>query len=125
MLAKPFPQFAVPRIAPDQVLWIGLKQILQGKAPLLLRQILCRLGRDAEKRILRRARRVILDLHHERGHEIEVLVDVGELVQQLHHAVIIFECVQADPREAILARNQVLVVRLMLVPENDDAQCRH
>ena len=44
MLAKPLPQFAIPRIAANQILRIGLKQILQREPPLLHRQIFRRLG---------------------------------------------------------------------------------
>jgi len=73
------------------------------------------------KGILRRSGHVVLDLRNERRHQVEGLVDVRELVQQLHHAVIILERVQARPGQAVLGGHQVLVVGLVHVPEKDDA----
>ncbi len=125
MLPKPFPQLAVPRIPPNHVQRIRLKQILQREPPLVQRQILRRLGRDAQERILRRPRHVILNLHHQRRHQIKVLVNVGKFIQQLHHAVVIFERVQPRPRQTVLSRNQILIKRLVLVPQKNDAQGRH
>ena len=78
VLAKPLPQFAISRIAPNQILRIRLKQILQCEPPLGQRQILGRLGRHVEKRILRRPGNIILNLRHQRGNQIEVLVNVRE-----------------------------------------------
>ena len=125
VLAKPFPQFAVPRIAPDQVLRIRLKQILQREAALVERQLLRRLGRHGKKWILRRPRDIVLNLHHQRRHQVEILVNVGKLVQQFDHAVVVFERVQPRPRQTIFACDQILVERLVLMPEQNDAQSRH
>jgi hypothetical protein len=33
--------------------------------------------------------------------------------------------VQAHPRQAVLTRDQILIVGLMLVPENNDPKNRH
>jgi hypothetical protein len=44
------------------------------------------------------------------------LVDVGKLIQQLDHPIVVFEGVQAYPGKAIFSGDQVLVKRLMLVP---------
>ena len=51
-------------------------------------------------------------------------MDVGKLVQQFDHAVVVLERVQARPRQTIFARDQILVERLVLVPKQDDAQER-
>ena len=125
MLPKSLKEFAVTRIAPDQVLGIRLKQILQRKATLSLRQVLRRLRGNHQERVLRRARNVIFNLHHQRRNEIEVLMNVGEFIQQLHHAVIVFERVQAHPRQAIFACDQIFIKRLVLMPKKDDTQGRH
>jgi len=98
---------------------------LQGKLSLLQGQVLGWLGRNFEKRILRRPRHIILNLRDERRHQIEVLVDVGKLIQQLHHAVVILERVQAHPRQAIFTGHQILVERLVLVPEKNQTQGGH
>ena len=78
-----------------------------------------------EKRILRRSRNVILNLRDQRGHQIEVLVNIGKLVQQLHHPVIILERVQPRPRQTVFARHQILVKRLVLMPEKNQPQSGH
>jgi len=52
-------------------------------------------------------------------------MDFGKLIQQLHHAVVIFQRVQTDPWQTVLAGNKVFVERLMLMPQNDNAQNRH
>ena len=52
-------------------------------------------------------------------------MDIRELVQQLHHAVIILERVQPHPRQAVFSGDQVLIERLMLMPEHNYAQDGH
>ena len=125
VLAKPLEQLAVTRIAPDHILRIGLKEILQGEAPLIERQIFRRLRSHPQKRILRRPVGIVLNLHHQRRHKIEILVDVGKLVQQFDHAVVVLEGVQTGPGQTIFAGDQILVERLVLVPQKNDAESRH
>src|SRR5207248_568887 len=83
------------------------------------------LGRNRQKRILRRPRDVVLNLRDQRRHKIEVLVNVGKLIQQLHHAVIVFQCMEAYPGQAVFAGHQILVERLVLMPEKDKTQGGH
>src|SRR5579863_6778766 len=123
--AKSLPQLMVARIASDHVHRVRLKQVLQGEEPLVDREVLRGYRCSAQEGIVRGSGYVVLQLRDQRGDEVEGLVDVGKLIQQLDHAVIIFEGVQSNPRQTVLAGNQIFVVRLMLVPENDDAQCRH
>jgi hypothetical protein len=78
-----------------------------------------------EKRIAGCARYIILNLGDERWDKIESLVDARELLQQLHHSVIVFESVQTNPRKTVFAGNQIFIKRLMLVPKNYDAKNRH
>ena len=118
---KTLPQFTVTRIAANHVNRVSLEKILQGEAALLGSKIFRWLGRYLQKGILRGSRNVVLDLGDQRRNEIESLVDVGKFVEQLDHAEIIFEGMQANPGQTIFARDQVFVKRLMLVPENDDA----
>ena len=97
MLEKTLPQLAVARVTPNQVGEIRLKKILQGKLALGKRQLFSGLRGHAQKRILCRSGNVILDLHHQGRHDIEVLMNIRKFVQQFDHAVIIFESVQSDP----------------------------
>jgi hypothetical protein len=52
-------------------------------------------------------------------------MDFRKLFQQFDHPVVVFQGMQPDPGEAVLSRNKVFVIRLMLMPENDDAQNGH
>jgi hypothetical protein len=52
-------------------------------------------------------------------------VNAGEFIQQFHHAVVVLERMQPNPGQSVLARDQVLVKRLMLVPQDYNAQNRH
>ena len=118
------PQLAITRIAADHVDRVRLKKILQREAALMRGEVLGRLGHQIEERIVRPAGDVILDLRHQRRHQVEILMDVGKLVQQLHHAVIILERVQPHPGQAILAGDHVFVKRLVHVPEQHKPNLR-
>jgi hypothetical protein len=78
-----------------------------------------------KKWVLGSSGHVILDLSDQRRHQIEGLMDVGEFVQQLDHAVVVFERMQAHPGQAVLSGDQILVERLMLMPQDNDAQNGH
>ena len=52
-------------------------------------------------------------------------MDGGKLVQQFDHAVIVFESVQTYPGQTVFAGNQILVKRLVLMPEKNDAEDGH
>src|SRR2546422_11553707 len=122
---KTLPELAVTRIADNHGKRIGLEKILQSEAALFRSKIFRWLGRYLQKRIVRGSRNVVLDLGDQRRNQVESLMYVGKFVQQLDHAVIIFEGMQANPGQTVFARDQVFVKRLMLMPEDDDAQNRH
>jgi hypothetical protein len=102
-----------------------LKQILQREPPLLFRQFPGGLAGHLQKRILGLARNIILNLRNQRRHQIERLMHLRELVQQLHHPVVVFQSMQARPGQTILPRHQVFVERLVLMPQDNDAQLGH
>ena len=58
-----------------------------------------------------------LDLHDERRHEVERDADAGELLEQGHHAPVVLDGVQPDPRQDVLAGGEILVIRLVHVPQ--------
>src|ERR1039457_4018538 len=51
-------------------------------------------------------------------------MDLRELAQQLHHPVVILECMEPDPGKAILARDHVFVERLVHVPQEHQPNLR-
>ena len=123
--AKVVPQLPVARIASNQVCRIGLEQILQRETTLVGSQVFCRFGGNLKERVASRAGHVVLYLRDQRRDKIEGLVNVGKLVQQFDHAVVVLERMQPHPGQPVLAGDQVLVKRLMLVPQNYDAQNGH
>jgi hypothetical protein len=42
---------------------------------------------------------------------------VRELLEERDHPVVVLEAVQADPRENVLARDEIFVIRLVHVPQ--------
>ena len=104
---------------------VGLEKVLQGELALGESEIFRRLGGDIQKRIARASGHIILDLRNQGRHQIEGLMDVGKLVQQFDHAVIVFQRMQAHPGQPVLARDQILVIRLVLMPEYNHAQNGH
>ena len=62
-----------------------------------------------------------VELHEQRRHEVECDLHAGKLTEQRHHPVVVLDRVQADPREDVLSRYEVLIERLVHVPEDGDA----
>src|SRR5271166_1894806 len=67
---------------------------------------------------------IILDLGDQRRNEVEVLMDMGKLVQEFHHPIVVLEGMEPDPREPILARDHVLVKGLVHVPKQHQPDFR-
>src|SRR6185437_9924617 len=86
----PLPEFPISRITSDQVLRIGLKQIAKAKAALGAGEVGGGFGGNTQKRILRRAGNIILNLRDERWDEVKGLMNIGKFVQQFDHSVIVF-----------------------------------
>ena len=61
-----------------------------------------------------------LELHEQRRHEVERQLHPRELAHQRSHPEVILEPVHADPRQHVLARCKIFVVRLVHVPEDGD-----
>ena len=119
------PELAVTRVASNHVHGVGLEQIFQRKSTLAGSQVVRGFGCNIEAWISRGSCHIVLDLGNQRGNKVKRLVNLGKLIQQLDHPIVIFERMQPDPREAVLARNQILVKRLVLMPENNHAQNGH
>src|ERR1039457_6943763 len=99
---------------------------------LLQQEILVRLGqrfgglqRDHQVGVVGLAAGVLVHLRHHGGHQVEGLAHVGKLAQNLDHAVVVFEGVQAGPRQLVLAGREVFVERLMHVPKEAKIDAGH
>src|SRR6267378_2514146 len=103
----------------------GLKEILEHPVALGLRERFGGRLRPAEERVGSRAGGVFLDLFHHRRDQVEGLMYRWKLAQELHHAVIILECVKARPRQLVFAGKQVLIDRLVHVPDEAEIDLGH
>src|SRR5213594_43200 len=63
---------------------------------------------------------VVLNLSEQRRHEVEGRTDLGISVQQRRHLVVVLGRSQPNPRQKVGAREVVLVIRLMHVPDEGD-----
>ena len=118
-------QLAVARIALDHVLRIGVERMLQQETLFRLGERFGGLQRQLQKWIAGLAAGVLVHLRHHGGHQVESLAHVGEFSQDLDHAVVVFERVHARPGQLVLARDQVLIERLVHVPEEAEIDLRH
>ncbi len=123
--AKLLPQLPVARIPSNQILRIGLEEVLQCETTFVRSEVSGRLACNFEERVSRHSSHVVLYLSDQGRDQVKSLVNAGKLVQQLDHAVVILEGMQPHPGQPVAAGDQVLVKRLMLVPENYDAQNGH
>src|SRR5256885_10240655 len=95
--AEPLPQLPVTWITANYVRGMGLKQILQSETSLIEGKIIRGLSSHLKERIVGFTRNVVLDLGNERWHQIESLMNVGKLIQQFDHPVVVLQRVQARP----------------------------
>ena len=102
-----------------------MKKLRRMKACSLRRQRFGWLEGDVEERVVGLAARVFFDLHHHGGHQVEGLFDLRKFFKDLHHAVVVFEGMHAGPGEAVLSCGQILVERLVHVPEEAQVDFRH
>ena len=118
-------QLAVARVAVNHAARIGIERVAQQKSAVPIRQRFGRLQRRVEKGIAGRARGVFGNLHHHRRHQVKGLADARKLLQNAHHAVVVLERVHARPWQLVFARGQVLIKRLVHVPEEAQIDLRH
>src|SRR5438876_10576517 len=64
-------------------------------------------------------------LRNQRRDQIKREVDRGKLAQDGHHSPIVLERVQADPGHDVAALGQVLVKRLVHVPQKHEVRLGH
>ncbi len=64
--------------------------------------------------------RECLELHQQRRHEVERHPDRRKLAHERDHPEVVLQPVQPHPRQDVLVRHEILVVRLMHVPEEGD-----
>jgi hypothetical protein len=101
-----------------------MKPVRDEEDPLLVGQVLRRFEPDVQVAVTGAAFGERLELHEQGRHEVEREPHVRELAEQRRHPVVVLQRVQAHPRQDVLPRHQVLVERLVVVPQQRDA-CFH
>ncbi len=101
---------------------MGVEEVLDAEAAFLLRQPVRRFQPDLQMPVAGLLARERLELHEHRRHQVEGDADVRELAQQRDHAPVVLEGMQPDPGQYVLARRQVLIQRLVHVPQQRDAR---
>jgi len=99
------------------VLALGVEEVLEDEIDIEVVQFGGRLETQVEEPVARLVGGERFELHQQRRHQIEGHLDAGKLAQQRHHAVVVLQRVQADPRQDVLPRDEVFVVRLVHVPQ--------
>ena len=120
--AAPCEQFGVARKRIDHARPMRVEELLDTEHAFLVGEPIGRLEPDLEMAIAGIIARKRLDLHEQRGNQIEGQPDGGELLQERHHAPVVLGGVQTDPRQNMLTCDQVLIKGLMHVPEEGDAR---
>jgi hypothetical protein len=119
-------QFGVAGIAIDYVLFVGLKKVAQRKFFVGLGQIFGRLLGDSQERVSSGPRCILFNLAKHGGNQVESLMNGGEIFQDFDHPVVVFERVHPSPGEFELARDQILIERLVHVPDKAEVNvARH
>src|SRR5215467_4739789 len=68
---------------------------------------------------------VFFELKAQRRHHVEGGVKLGKILEDLHHAPVVLQGVQAGPRKHVATRFRVAVLRLVHVPEQDQMDLVH
>ena len=118
-------KLAEARVPADHALRIGVEKVFQNQRLIRFRQVLGGFDGGFQKRVHRSAGGVFRHLHQHGRNQIESLPHRGKLLQQAHHAVIVFQRVQAGPWQLVAAGNQIFVKRLVHVPEKAQVDPRH
>ncbi len=98
-----------------------MKEAVEDEGNVRLGQGLRRLEAQLEIRIARAILGKRLELHQQRRHQVEGDPHAGKLPQQRGHAVVVLERVKPGPREDVLVGDEILVIRLVHVPQEGDA----
>src|SRR5258708_7732552 len=78
-----------------------------------------------EPRLIEFTAGVFFELHAQCGHDVECGVEAGSFAQHLHHAPVIFQGMQARPRQNILSGFRIAILRLVHVPQDHQVDAIH
>src|SRR5260370_33624370 len=104
---------------------VDLKRPLQDFAFVFFGQLFGIAKRLLEPRLVEGAAGILLELQAERRHDVERGVEFRKFLEDLHHAPVILQGMQAGPRQDVAPGFRIAVLRLVHVPENDQMNLVH
>src|SRR5579862_1361533 len=116
---RPFVKLDEARPAGHEALVIHLKSAGKNFSFVLTREIVGFLESERKPGLIEFPAGVFLKLSSERGNDVERSVKLGKVSKRLHHAPIIFEGMEAGPRQHVAARFRISILRLVHVPQHD------
>src|SRR5256885_8583404 len=122
---RPFEQLAEPWPSGQESLVIYLKGAREDLAFVFAGELLRILERKIKPRLMERAARILFQLQTERWHHVERRVKPGEFFQNLDHAPVILERVQARPWQNVAASLGIAILRLVHMPQNNEINLVH
>ena len=122
MVSPQGPELGIPGKRVDHPVLLGMEEVLHAEGPLVVREGGRRLESQVEVSVAGLFVRERFELDKHRGHEIEGRPDGRKFPQEGDHAPVVLEGMEPNPGEYMLAGHQVLVERLMHVPEEGDAR---
>ena len=81
--------------------------------------------RQREPRLVEISAGIFFELRPSARHHIEGGVELRKFVHHVHHAPVIFQSMQARPREHVAAAVRIAVLRLMHVPQDNQMNRLH
>ena len=117
-------QLAKARITVKQVA-IDLERVAQQALAVSGGQLLGGLEGDLVSALVGRISRILLKLHDEGRDQVERDVDRRKILEHRNHAPVVLQGVQAYPGHAVVILSQVLVKRLVHVPQEHEVGLGH
>ena len=114
-------QFLVPGIDLDHPLALRMEEVLEDEDDVRLGEIGSGCEAQIEDTIACAICRKCLELDEQRRHQVERDADARKLPKERRHPVVVLQRVHPHPGEDVLAGDEILVVRLMHVPEDGHA----
>src|SRR6266446_9654926 len=104
---------------------VDLKRPLQNFVFVFLGEFFGIAERQFEPRLVERAAGIFFQLQTKPRHHVERGVKFRKFLEDLHHAPVIFQGMEAGPWQDVAPAFRVAVLRLVHVPENDQMDLVH
>ena len=118
-------EFPVTGKAADHTVGVGEEEVAEDAGFVVVGEVFGRLEGEVQQGIVGLTTGVFLDLDHHGRDQVKGLPDGRKFFQDFDHAVVVLQGMHAGPREAILTGGEVLIERLVHVPEKAQVDFWH